>query len=64
MMATHSTLNCIQHKDVHECPDVLVVWTGNGLPGLPVRDGGNSFVVINHCPWCGEHMENNSGQKE
>jgi hypothetical protein len=22
--------------------------------GIPVLDGGSSFIVIGHCPWCGK----------
>ena len=31
--------------------------------GIPVRDGGSSYVVIHHCPWCG-HVLPKSKRKE
>ena len=24
--------------------------------GLPIHDGGNSFIKINNCPWCGKRL--------
>jgi len=24
--------------------------------GLPIHDGGNSYIVINYCPWCGSKL--------
>ncbi|MFA0961229.1 hypothetical protein AB9P05_05455 [Roseivirga sp. BDSF3-8] len=35
-------------------PDVLVVYNSRfDEYGIPVRDGGESYVLINFCPWCG-----------
>lgn len=49
--------SCSLHEDPYECPDVLVIRAQDGTHGLPVRDGGRSggrsFVIIQHCPWCG-----------
>ena len=52
-MRHHSTLSCTVHASAQECPDVLVTWSNQHGPGLPVRDGGSSFVGIKFCPWCG-----------
>jgi len=38
------------------CPDQLVVWSDQHGYGLPVRDGGDSQIAIEHCPWCGEKL--------
>ena len=51
------TLNCDQHKDIYDCPDVPISY----IPkfdeyGIIVHDGGSSFVQINYCPWCGKHL--------
>lgn len=51
-IAYHSTMTCSEHKDPWECPDMTIVKTKNGY-GIPVRDGGSSFIQISHCPWCG-----------
>lgn len=24
--------------------------------GVPIRDGGNSFLVMEYCPWCGSKL--------
>ncbi|ADW68817.1 hypothetical protein AciX9_1769 [Granulicella tundricola MP5ACTX9] len=24
--------------------------------GIPVLDGGGSFIAISHCPWCGQTL--------
>lgn len=45
------------HHSPQACPDVLVVWSPRQGAGLPVRDGGTSFVIINHCPWCGSNIK-------
>lgn len=53
-MQHSSLLTCTQHQDCPEdCPDVLVVHSDQHGAGLPVRDGGSSFVTIRFCPWCG-----------
>jgi hypothetical protein len=53
-MQVHAELHCDVHTDPMECPDILVVYREkSGKDGLPVRDGGSSYVVIRYCPWCG-----------
>jgi len=54
MMHTHSTRRCDCDNDF-DCPDVLVL-RGGDVFALPIRDGGNSFVSINYCPWCGARV--------
>ncbi|PWF64368.1 hypothetical protein CBX96_04235 [Shewanella sp. BC20] len=51
------TLDCDQHIDVLECPDVLVSY----IPkfdeyGLIIHDGGSSSLEIRFCPWCGSKL--------
>ncbi|WP_210251896.1 DUF6980 family protein [Hyphomicrobium album] len=46
--------DCEQHADPFACADALVVY--NEILdeyGIPVHDGGPSYVLITHCPWCG-----------
>lgn len=31
---------------------MTLVRTEEGF-GIPVRDGGNSYIQIDYCPWCG-----------
>ena len=50
-------LDCSQHKDVFECPDSLVHYSGRSNEyGLIVHDGGTSYIVIRDCPWCGAKL--------
>lgn len=43
--------------DVHgkQCPDVTIVRTTIGY-GLPIRDGGDSYIRISFCPFCGKKL--------
>jgi hypothetical protein len=54
-VAYHSLLNCEVHQNAWECPDVALV-RDDGTFGIPVRDGGSSFIEINYCPWCGQSL--------
>ncbi len=38
-----------------ECPDSFI-HKGSRDYGLMVHDGGNSYVLINYCPWCGTKL--------
>lgn len=50
----------------HSCPRVLAALDDEArsivyVPkfreyGLPVRDGGSSFLEIEFCPFCGQHL--------
>jgi len=31
--------------------------------GIPVPDGGNSHIVISHCPWCGSRLPESKRDK-
>ena len=53
-LATHVNRRCEKH-DVYECPDNVIIHTKDGY-GLPIHDGGSSFIEINNCPWCGEKL--------
>lgn len=55
----HAALSfaCDQHKDPFECADAVMIY--NEIfdeYGIPVHDGGPSYVVIAHCPWCGTKL--------
>jgi len=48
---------CDQHADPFECGDGLVIYNEVfDEYGLIVHDGGQSYVLIQHCPWCGTHL--------
>ncbi len=49
--------SCDQHSDRWDCGDSVVVY----LPyfdeyGLPLRDGGTSMILVQHCPFCGTEL--------
>jgi hypothetical protein len=31
----------------------MLIKTKDGNFGIPVRDGGSSYIKIDFCPWCG-----------
>ena len=44
---------CDQHPDPWECSHRIIVQLKNGEFGIPIKDGGSSYVKLNNCPWCG-----------
>lgn len=38
------------------CPDAIVCSSPHGLFGIPIHDGGSSFVQIFFCPWCAQDL--------
>lgn len=52
------TALCKEHSDPWECSDyTLVYFPGRKVVGIPVRDGGRSFIKIDYCPWCGDRLK-------
>jgi hypothetical protein len=42
------------HPDPFDCPDALIYYDAKvDRYGIIVHDGGQSYVVIRVCPWCG-----------
>ena len=49
--------DCEQHETPWDCPDtVLIYHEPFDEFGIPVRDGGASVLLIEHCPWCGVRL--------
>ena len=60
-MAYHLDWQCDMHSNEYECADALVTFIPKfGEYGLIIHDGGDSYVVISHCPWCGARLPNRS----
>jgi hypothetical protein len=60
-MAASLVLDCEQHADPFDCPDVPLVYHELfGEYGIPVRDGGMTYVLISNCPWCGAPLPDSS----
>jgi len=56
-LAIH-TRRCKDHDDPWDCPDSVIVTTSSSSGyGLPIRDGGTSFIEIRYCPWCGSDLK-------
>lgn len=53
MMTENLTNKCDTHKNRDECPDALLSVYSKGEIGLMIHDGSDSYIQINHCPWCG-----------
>lgn len=52
------TRSCELHENPYDCPDVIVLRIGYGdTVGMPIHDGGRSWIQITYCPWCGEKFE-------
>lgn len=38
-------------------PDVIIVYSAKfDEYGIPIKDGGNSYIEIQYCPWCGTKL--------
>jgi hypothetical protein len=48
----HLNSGCEHHGTGHDCGDRVITRTNRGF-GLPIHDGGSSYIEIWFCPWCG-----------
>ena len=56
-MRYHTSNHCAVHSSPFECPDRLVLYDEKSdRYGIIIHDGGQSFVTINYCPWCGSTL--------
>jgi len=56
-MAAHLSQECDQGEDPFECPDNVIYWSPPfDEYGLIIHDGGASYMVLEHCPWCGTKL--------
>jgi hypothetical protein len=62
-MKHHLEFKCDIHKDKFDCPDNIIYHseTKNNY-GIIIHDGGNSFIEINFCPWCGEKINSEGNE--
>lgn len=48
---------CEEHRSSFECPDSLIYFSKSFEEyGLIIHDGGNSFITISFCPFCGTKL--------
>jgi hypothetical protein len=58
MMRSNVENTCELHPDRHDCPDCLIDYrAGSGEYGIMIRDGGQSMIGIEYCPWCGNSLK-------
>jgi hypothetical protein len=56
MMADKLQHDCSLHPDPQDCADAVVIRYGARDYGLPIHDGGSSYIAIRFCPWCGSRL--------
>jgi|GEM_PF-1943376 len=57
VMEWHITYKCDMHPNPFDCGDNLLFYDKQGQQyGIIVHDGGESFVTIGFCPWCGKKV--------
>ncbi len=48
-----ATKNLLKKDD----PDIVInFYSKEKKYGLPIHDGGNSYIKIDYCPWCGKKL--------
>lgn len=53
-MRSAVTFTCDQHSSPFDCADAVLVYNHVfDEYGLIIHDGGLSYLLIAHCPWCG-----------
>jgi hypothetical protein len=56
-MSQELAKTCAEHESRFACPDMLVEYVDKfDEYGLIVHDGGESFIAIAFCPWCGSAL--------
>lgn len=56
-MRYHSSNHCPVHSSPFECPDWLILHDDTaGDYGIIIHDGGQSYIKIDYCPWCGHKL--------
>ncbi len=56
-MAAPLEFDCEQHGDPFDCPDTVIIYHEPFEEyGIPIRDGGASYLLLSHCPFCGAKL--------
>lgn len=57
-------LNCDIHKNIYDCPDVLISYEPEfDEYGIIIHDGGTGSVSIKFCPFCGTKLPSSKRDK-
>jgi uncharacterized C2H2 Zn-finger protein len=53
-MYYYTHFHCDEHNNIFKCPDCILIYEKQKRTyGIIIHDGGESFIKINYCPWCG-----------
>jgi hypothetical protein len=64
MMQDNVLYRCNQHPNPFDCPDNLIYYDAEERKyGLIVHDGGESFLTIEYCPWCGAKLPDKNSSR-
>ena len=56
-MIARLNYRCDIHTSKWECPDNLITYSKKyNEYGIIVHDGGDSYIIIKYCPWCGAKL--------
>lgn len=54
----HITHTCKEHSNPFECPDAILIYKEDiKKVGIIIHDGGESYIQIHYCPWCGKRIK-------
>ncbi|AOT68318.1 DUF6980 family protein [Geosporobacter ferrireducens] len=63
-MKNNINTNCCEHNEKFQCSDSLIYYDLIfDEYGLIVHDGGNSYILIKFCPWCGAELPESKRDK-
>ena len=55
---------CPIHKNPFDCPDNIITYDDVfDEYGIIIHDGGQSLIIISHCPWCGAKLPKSKHDK-
>lgn len=58
IMRENVNMTCEIHKDnIFQCPDKIIYCNQEyNEYGIIIHDGGESYIEIHYCPWCGKKL--------
>jgi hypothetical protein len=56
-MTYYVNMECDQHDNPFDCPDNTIFYNEVlDEYGVIVHDGGEAYILIEYCPWCGKKL--------
>jgi len=57
-LANHISDGILGNGEIdYDNADIVIIKMDDGKIGLPIHDGGKSFITINYCPFCGSKLK-------